>query len=82
MTSCDISIPEQFTLHPYAKKSKIIHHVNLIIEHNVSVLYNTDTLLCWKCVSNGFLYSITNTLSISSLTQPPDAIFQPPDATF
>ena len=33
-------------------------------------------------MSNGFLYSITNTLSISSLTQPPDASFQPPDATF
>ena len=49
-------------------------------------------------MSNGFLYSITNTLSISSLTQPPDAnsqtpgvtlkeelevlMFQPPDATY
>ena len=33
-------------------------------------------------MSNGFLYSITDTLSISSLTQPPDANSQPPDATF
>ena len=33
-------------------------------------------------MSNGFLYSITNKLSISSLTQPPHVNFQPPDATF
>ena len=33
-----IFIPEQFTLCPYAKKCKVIHHVILIIEQNVSVL--------------------------------------------
>ena len=30
--------PEQFILHPYAKKCVVIYHVNLMIEDNVSVL--------------------------------------------
>ena len=36
-SSQDWPIPEQFILRPYGKKCIVIHHVNLIIEHNVSV---------------------------------------------
>ena len=40
------NIPEQLVARSYAKKWKVIYPVNLIIEHNVSVLYtNTNTLL-------------------------------------
>ena len=33
-------IPDQFMVCPYDKMCEVIHHVNLIIEHNLSVLYN------------------------------------------
>ena len=80
MTSCDISIPEQFTLHPYAKKSKVIHHVNLIIEHNVSVLYIPRKILlspyAKKCIvfyhifrTKCWYWANTSTLSLSACKQ-------------